>query len=231
MQWVTSSSRRVAAPLTVMAVLLSAAPLAAQAAGMPPGWRAITDAPSAYSAAGIETNSGEKYNFVNMPPGWHMTTGPGTVFFNPALRAGGRFRLETEFFLFPNPSDQPVGLMVGGTGLEGPLATVQWFGLLVRRDGSAGVVHNHGTDHHPMVPYAKADSLAPHPGADSQRILLVIDADADSVRFFVNRGRVAAVARASMNVDGPFGFRVGQAINLHMVRMDYTVKLAPARAP
>lgn len=215
------------------ALILTAAagPLGAQVAGMPPGWRAITDAPAEYSAAGIEPNAGGKYNFVNMAPGWHMTTGPGALFFNPTVRAAGRFRLETEFFLFPNPSDQPVGLMVGGTGLEGPLASVQWFGLLVRRDGSTGVVHNHGTEHHPMVPYAKADSLAPHPGADSQRILLVIDAEADSVRFFVNRGRVAAVPRASMNVDGPFGFRVGQGLNLHVVRLDLTQKLAPARAP
>jgi hypothetical protein len=217
--------------LSAVLVLAFAGPVAAQVAGMPTGWRAITDVPAEYSAAGIEPNAGGRYNFVNMAPGWHMTTGPGTLFFNPAVRAAGRFRLETEFFLFPNPSDQPVGLMVGGTGLEGPLASVQWFGLLVRRDGSAGVVHNHGTEHHPMVPYAKADSLAPHPGADSQRILLVIDAEADSVRFFVNRGRVAAVARAGMNLDGPFGFRVGQGLNLHVVRLDLTQKLAPARAP
>jgi len=216
-----------------LAVLLGAIvpPLAAQAAGMPAGWRAITDAPSEYSATGIEPNTGARYNFVNMAPGWHMTTGPGTLFVNSAVRASGRFRLETEFFLFPHPSDHPVGLMVGGTGLEGPLANVQWFGLLVRRDGSAGVVHNHGTEHHPMVPYARADSLPPHPGADSQRILLVIDAEADSVRFFVNRGRVAAVPRAGLNLDGPFGLRVGQGLNLHVVRLDYTQKLAPARTP
>lgn len=223
-------SRTVACSLVAsLAVAVGARSLSAQAAGMPAGWRAVTDGPAEYSAAGIEPNAGAKYNFVNMAPGWHMTTGPGTLFFNPALRAAGRFRLETEFFLFPNPSDQPVGLMVGGTGLEGPLANVQWFGLLVRRDGTAGVVHNHGTEHHPMVPYAKADSLPPHPGADSQRILLVVDAEADSVRFFVNRGRVAAVPRASVNLDGPFGFRVGQALNLHVVRLDYTQKLAPAR--
>lgn len=216
---------------SALLVAATARPLAAQAAGMPAGWRAITDTPSEYSAAGIEPNAGARYNFVNMAPGWHMTTGPGSLFFNPALRAAGRFRVETEFFLFPNPSDQPVGLVVGGTGLEGPLAGVQWFGLLVRRDGTAGVVHNHGTEHHPMLPYARADSLPPHPGAESQRILLVIDAEADSVRFFVNRGRVAAFPRAGLNLDGPFGFRVGQGLNLHVVRLDYTSRLAPARTP
>jgi hypothetical protein len=215
------------------ALLAAAAggPLAAQVAGMPAGWRAITDRPSEYSATGIEPNSGAQYNFVNMAPGWHMTTGPGSLFFNPTLRAAGRFRVETEFFLFPNPSDQPVGLMVGGTGLEGPLASVQWFGLLIRRDGTAGVMHNHGTEHHPMVPYARADSLPPHPGNGTPRVILAIDVDADSVRFFVNRGRIAAVPRADLKLDGPFGLRVGQGLNLHVVRLDYTVKLAPARTP
>ena len=221
---------RLAGPVgAAMLLATGAGPLMAQVAGMPAGWRAVTDAPAEYVATGIEPNAGARYNFANMAPGWHITTGPGVVLFNPAVRAAGRFRLETEFFLFPNPTEQPVGLFVGGTGLEGPLASVQWFGLLVRRDGTAGVVHNHGIEHHPMVPYARADSLPPHPGAESQRISLVIDVEADSVRFFVNRGRVAAVPRANANLDGPFGFRVGQGLNLHVVRLDYTQKLAPAR--
>lgn len=228
MFWPLSSPRG----LLAAGMLLALAPrLPAQVAGMPAGWRAVTDAPAEYVATGIEANAGARYNFANMAPGWHITTGPGTLLFNPSIRPAGRFRLETDLFLFPNPSDQPVGLFFGGTGLDGPLASVQWFGLLVRRDGTAAVVHSHGTAHQPLVPYARADSLPPHPGGESQRITLAVDADADSVRFFVNRGRVAAVPRAGLNLDGPFGFRVGQGLNLHVVRLDYTQKLAPARTP
>lgn len=216
---------------TAAAVLLLTAPptVAAQVEGMPPGWRAITDAPTRHDPGQIEPNAGDAYRFVSMAPGWHITTGPGTLLFDPRLRASGNFRLETELFVFPDPTDQPLGLFVGGTGLEGPLAGVQWFGLLIRRDGTAGVMHNHGTEHHPMVPYAKADSLPPHPGNGTPRVTLAIDVAADSVRFFVNRGRVATVPRGDLALDGPFGFRVGQGLNLHVIRLDYTQKLAPAR--
>jgi hypothetical protein len=209
----------------------AARPLVAQVAGMPLGWQAITDAATRYEPGQLEPNAGEAYRFVNMAPGCHITTGPGTLLFNPAVLAAGRYRLETELFVFPDPTDQPLGLFVGGTGLDGPLANVQWFGLLIRRDGTAGVMHNHGTEHHPMVPYARADSLPPHPGNGTPRVILAIDVEADSVRFFVNRGRIAAVPRADLKLDGAFGFRVGQGLNLHVVRLDYTSKLAPARTP
>lgn len=217
-------------PLSIAAaVLLLTAPAAAQVAGMPPGWRAITDTPGEYVAAGIEPNAGAQYNFVRMAPGWHVTTGPGTLLFDPRLNSSGHFRVETELVLFPNPSDQPVGLFVGGMGLDGPLAGVQWFGVLVRRDGTAAVIHNHGAVHHPITPYIRLDSLPPHPISTSQRISLAVDVMSDSVRFSVNRSPVGALPRGDLMLNGPFGFRVGQGLNLHVIRLDYTQKLAPAR--
>lgn len=217
-------------PLSIAAVtLLLTAPTAAVAQGMPPGWRAITDTPGEYVAEGIEPNAGARYNFVSMAPGWHITTGPGTLLFDPLVRASGNFRVETELFLFPNPSDQPVGLFVGGMGLDGPLSDIQWFGVLVRRDGAAAVIHNHGMEHHPITPYLRLDSLPPHPISSSQRITLAVDVRPDSVRFSVNRAQVGALPRGDLPLAGPFGFRVGQELNLHVVRLDYTHRMAPMR--
>lgn len=215
--------------ITLVLVLLTTLPGGAQAQGMPPGWRAITDTPGEYVATGIEPNAGTEYHFVRMAPGWHITTGPGTLLFDPRLTSSGNFRVETELFLFPNPSDQPVGLFVGGVGLDGPLAGVQWFGVLVRRDGTAAVIHNHGTEHHPVTPYLRLDSLPPHPVSTSQRITLAVDVQPDSVRFSVNRSPVGALPRGDLMLNGPFGFRVGRGQNLHVIRLDYTQKLAPAR--
>jgi hypothetical protein len=223
--------RSVAATILAPAVSLAllAWPLAAQDVSLPAGWRAVPDSAARLVAPGVEPGLTDAWNFTRMPPGWHITTGPGMVLYDQHVRAAGRYRIETEFFLFPNPTDQPVGLFLGATGLDGPLAEVQWFGLLVRRDGTAGVVHAHGTEHHPVVPYARADSLAVHPGNDSQRIGLAVDVEADSVRFFVNRARFAAVPREGLALDGPFGFRVGRGLNLHVVSLDHTQRLAPAR--
>lgn len=201
----------------------------AQTPGLPAGWRVLADRAANPVSVGIDPHQGDDFSFARMPPGWHITTGPGMILFNPSISVGERYRLEVEFFLFPDPSDQPVGIFVGGGGFDGPLDGVRWLGLLVKRDGTAGVIQNHGLRHHPLVPYARSDSLTPHPGGDSQRITLAIDVEADSLRFLVNRARVAAVARGDMPLEGSFGFRVGQALNLHVVRLDYTQKLAPAR--
>jgi hypothetical protein len=218
-------------PLGVLAGLLLAlaSPLGAQETSLPAGWRAVTDGPASHVAPGVQPGLTAAWNFTRMPPGWHLTTGPGVLVYDSAAHARGRFRIETEFFLFPDPTAEPLGLFVGGTGLEGAPSGVQYFALLVRRDGMASVAHVHGTEHHPMVPYARADSLPPHPGNGMQQITLAIDAEPDSVRFFVNGARFAAVPRADLPLDGPFGFRIGRGLNLHVVRLDQLQRLAPAR--
>ena len=210
-------------------LMISAATAAAQTPGLPTGWQVLADYPANPVTVGIDPHPGSDFSFVRMPPGWHITTGPGMILFNPSIIAKDRYRLEAEFFLFPHPSDQPVGIFVGGTGLEGPQDGVSWLGLLIRRDGTAGVIRNQGRQQQVLIPYTRSDSLTPHPGGDSQRVTLAIDVEPDSVRFLVNRARVAAVGRGDALFDGGFGFRVGQALNLHVVRLDYIQKLAPGR--
>lgn len=223
------SSQMPTLPLLAGILALIASPLAAQEVALPAGWRAVADGPARFVAPGGEPGLTDAWNFTRMPPGWHITTGPGVTLYDSTARASGRYRVETEFFLFPHPTDQPVGVFVGGRGLEGPASAVQWFGLLIQRDGTAGVMHSHGPEHHPVAPYARADSMSAHSGKEQQRITLAIDVEADSVRFFVNRARFTALPRGNLELDGPFGLRVGSGLNLHVVRLDHTQRLAPAR--
>ncbi len=224
-----TSARRPTRYMSIVAVLalLGTGALAAQEPTMPTGWRAVTDSPGRFVPPGVEPNLGEAWNFTRMPPGWHITNGPGMLLFDPGLEATGRFQLETDFFLFPDPTDQPVGLFIAGKDLEEP-SRVDWLGLLVRRDGTAGVIHRQGSADLALVPYRTTDSLGAHPGKESQRIVLTIDAEQDSLRFSVNRARVGAIARASFPAEGSFGFRIGRGLNLHVVRLDYTQRIAPA---
>lgn len=200
----------------------------AQEPSLPPGWRAITDSPGRFVPPGVEPNLGEAWNFTRMPPGWHITSGPGMILFDPAIAATGRFQIETDLFLFPDPSDQPVGLFIAGNDLDDP-ARAAWLALVVKRDGTAGVIQRLGPKEELLVPYRRIDSLAPHPGKDSQRILLTVDAEGDSLRFSVNRARVGAVGRSQLSPEGQFGFRIGRGLNLHVIRLDHTRRIAPAR--
>lgn len=45
-----------------------------------------------------------------MPPGWHITTGPGAVLYDPARVADGPFTLEAELFLFPGGNQDGFGV-------------------------------------------------------------------------------------------------------------------------
>ncbi|MGE5925712.1 MAG: hypothetical protein ACM357_00030, partial [Gemmatimonadota bacterium] len=76
------------------------------------------------------------YAFAPMPPGWHVTMGPGAVLSDSTHRAAGRFVVESEVFLFPNSGPAAYGSVVGRQGPE-------WTGFLARRDGRAAI-ERHG---------------------------------------------------------------------------------------
>ena len=128
--------------------MLVALPLAVVAAMVPPGgqlktpedWKWRLDEPAAMSTGKMEAG---QWWFVAMPPGWHVTMGPGGVVYHPGYRATGRFVVESELFLFPDSSDEGVGVFVGGQSL-GDQESPAYAALLLRKDGSATVVRRSG---------------------------------------------------------------------------------------
>ena len=74
-----------------------------------------------------------------MPPGFHVTTGPGTVLFHPDHAGKGNFSVEAEVFLFPGDSPSDYGIFVGGRDLD-PAKSPSYIAFLVRRDGKASVL-------------------------------------------------------------------------------------------
>jgi hypothetical protein len=51
----------------------------------------------------------------------------------------------------------------------------------------------------------------------------------DSVRFSVNGARGAALPVATLPLEGRFGFRTGENLDLHVTTLNHTRALAPAR--
>ena len=113
------------------------------AAVIPPGgqlktpddWKWRLDEPATMSPGG-KMEAGQWW-FVAMPPGWHVTMGPGGLVYHPAYRASGRFVIESELFLFPDSSDEGVGPFVGGQSL-GDQESPAYTSLLLRKDGVGG---------------------------------------------------------------------------------------------
>ena len=214
--------------------LLVALPLVLTAAVLPPGgqlktpedWKWRLDEPAAMSTGKMEAG---QWWFVAMPPGWHVTMGPGGVVYHPSYRASGRFVVESELFLFPDSSDEGVGVFVGGQSL-GEQESPAYAAVLLRKDGSASVVRRNvgGVT---ASPWAAVDGVSPHGGKDAEKHALRVEADTATVTFLVDGKKVAALARADVAPDGHFGLRIGRGVNIHVVRLDFTQQLAPPRAP
>lgn len=213
-----------AMPLAMPLRAQGAAPAAPQG---PPGWAWSLDRTVRMSAGGKAIGTDSLFEFVNMAPGWHATMGPGGALYDPRETADHRFVLSAEMILFPDAAmDAEYGLFVGGRDL-GSAATKQWFAFVVRGDGSAAVMHRAGPETHMVMPWTKAAGVKARPDGGSAKNIVELRAEPDSIRFLVNGERVTAFARADLDVNGPFGFRVGKGANLHITNLDVTRRLAP----
>lgn len=195
-------------------LLLAALPCALHAQSTP--WTVRTD-----------PGSRDTVSHVTMPPGWHITTGPGALVYDAANTATGRYALSLEVHLFPKPSREGYGIFLGGRDVEGTNAS--YVAVLMRGDGALQVARVTGTQHQALLDWTPTTAIKPHPGTEGTALnILTVRVDPDSLRIDGNGSRVAAIARGDLVLDGTFGIRVGAGINLHVTNYDVTRRLAPA---
>ena len=187
-------------------------------------WRQDTPAPLAKGAT-IEPGS---WVFVEMPPGWHVTTGPGVMLY-PATNGDltGSFSLETDIFLFPGKSQEEYGVFLGGQAIDGQAAP-EYLAVVLRRDGAAAVLRRSGGTTDAVADWQRHDAVVPDKGGkDAVKNSLRVDVDATVISVSVNGAKIASVPRQDLKTDGRIGFRVGGDMNLHIATMNVTRKLAP----
>ena len=196
---------------------LCAAPAAAQSdLKRPDAWKIRADRADA-DTAGLY--------FVGMPPGWHITTGPSGILWDPASVAAGNYRIESEIFFFRDKSrdTEGYGILLGGKDLEGPADYVYF---LLRNDGKFLVKHRAANgDTHTLQDWTAQGAIARHTaetdGATVKNVMAV-DAGPESVVFSVNGTQVASFPRSQMTVNGIVGLRINHGLNLHVTKLDVT---------
>ena len=197
-------------------LVLAATALPASGQERPDGWLTRFDR-EGMSEADIES-------FVEMPPGWHVTTGPAGIFWHPQNVATGNFRAEMEVFLFdPEGRREAFGMILGGSDLEGPGQDYTYF--LLRDGGEYIIKRREGTEAPTVRPWTSDDAIlgyADRGDETTARNVLAVEASTDEVRFYVNDTEVARVPRPEVGVDGIFGFRANHQLNLHISRLDVT---------
>lgn len=209
--------------LTLCAMLLAAAaPLAAQghqhddpdhaAAGggtLPAGWHAHPDRADA-NLQGLV--------FAPMGGGFHATTGPAVILWNPANAATGEFTAHATFAQTKAPMHpEAYGLFIAGSGLD---ATPDYMYFLVRGDGKYMVRHRAANgDLHTIVDWTESPAVHKQNEAGQATNTLAVEGGPWGVRYKINGTQVAQWLTRDVphiHADGIVGLRVNHNLDVHI---------------
>lgn len=199
--------------IAILAVTLTmlASGLVAQEQKRPANWKVRFDRASAKDA---------DLSFVEMDRGWHITTGPAGILYNPANASEGEFRIKSNIFLFDpgRRHREAYGIIFGGHDLDGDGQAYSYF--LLRDTGEFLIKVRKGGTTETVVPWTASDAIVGHPGGDaSVENSVTIVCGSETVDFLINGEKVTSVPRADLDVNGIVGLRVNHALNLHVAEL------------
>lgn len=207
------SVRQAARLVLLSALFWGGASASAHAQGsMPEGWKMRLD-----------RDAGADLSFVSMPPGWHITTGPAAIFYDPAQTASGQYRLEADIFLFdPGSRAEGYGILFGGSDLEGTDQSYTYFllrrdgrYLVKKREGSSTSIIQDWTAHPAIVTWEERGE-----GEAAALNVLAVQVNEKNVIFQVNGRNVVLLSPEEMPTDGIVGLRVNHGLDLHVRRLE-----------
>jgi hypothetical protein len=180
---------------------------------VPLGWKIRAD-------AGTDTHGGkDTLSFVQMTPGYHVTTGPGAIMWAPDSAATGAYSVDATIFLFPTKGrdQEGYGIFVGGQDLDTERQRYTYF--LLRNDGKYLIKQRQGAKTTVLKDWTALPAIKVQAGADAMRNDLRIVAGATSVSFLVNGTEAASLPRGQVAPDGIFGLRLNHAVNAHVSKV------------
>jgi hypothetical protein len=205
--------------LTALSLLaLAAAPLAAQGTddptkkvaggALPAGWMGRTDR---------ATDKLTDAKFVAMGPGYHVTSGPAAIYWNPKTVTSGPFTATTTLTQTKAPTHpEAYGIFFMGKDLDAPTQSYMYF--IVRGDGKYMVNHRAGEAVHKLIPWTDNAAIVKADANGKATNKLTVDATkADSVRLLVNGTQVAALPTSQFGgTNGLVGLRVNHNLDVHV---------------
>ncbi|GAB5410623.1 MAG: hypothetical protein BalsKO_29880 [Balneolaceae bacterium] len=183
---------------------------------VPEGWEVRLDQPMENLIISSEPDSGDIY-FVNMTPGWHVTTGPRAIFWHPENKAEGDYTVSTSIHLFDTKGRdrEGFGLFFAGSDLKGDDQEYIYF--LIRNTGDYLIKSRKGKDTKNLTQWIPSDAIVKYEAGSESTALnnLSVKVWANTIDFFINNERVLGMGR-EIKTDGLFGLRVNHAVNLHI---------------
>jgi hypothetical protein len=173
------------------------------------------------------------FSFVEMRPGWHLTTGRFSgIVFHPERTGVGTYEAVATIAQFPvSPQRlEGYGSFVGGKDLIGPTQEYTYF--LIRHDGRYLIKVRRGTSTTTLTDWTPSSAIRTLPAdaaaSTSVSNTLTVRVAADSVSFLINGTQVARVASAGLPLTGVAGIRANHGVNLHVSDLSLATPGRPA---
>ncbi len=189
---------------------------------VPESWKVRLDRPNLDIVIGAEADSSDIF-FVNMTPGWHITTGPAAIFYHPDMVAKKNYTLESTMYLFdPGERREAYGMFMGGQDMEGDDIVYDYF--LLRNSGEFLIKRRTGSETSILQDWTASEAVNMF-GPDTESSVenrLRVDVGEQEVAFSVNGTEVASVPRDQVMTDGIAGLRINHALNVHVSDLKVT---------
>lgn len=183
---------------------------------VPEGWEVRLDHADHDAMIGDDAETADIY-FVNMTPGWHVTTGPAAIFYHPENSVEGDFTVKAKLHLFnPNGRNREgYGIFIGGEDLDNEDQEYLYF--LIRNTGHFLIKEREGDETETIEGWTASDAIVRYTDDSGSSVEnnLEIRVSGDNLTFVIN-GTEVATLEEDVESEGIFGLRVNHSVNLHV---------------
>ena len=176
---------------------------------LPAGWAVRFDPPRPGRAA----PKLEDVRFVAMGGGFHVTSGPAAVYYNPKDAARGSYTVRGSFTQISAPRNDAYGVFFAGRNLQTPTQEYMYF--LVRGTGEYIIKHRANDQTvHTIVDWTAHDAVKKADASGKATNTLAVVVGPEKVSYQVNGVEVRSTPPGAF--DGQTGIRVNHGLELHV---------------
>jgi hypothetical protein len=182
------------------------------------GWTGRIDPQAAKAGKNISDAK-----FVGMGSGFHVTSGPAAIYWNPANTAKGNYTV-TSTFTQTKAAVHPeaYGIFVAGNNLDAANQSYLYF--VVRQDGKYLINHRaNDSTVHKLIDWTANPAVKAIDASGKATNTLSVVTGAEKVSFLVNGVEVNSLPRSQVDMAGPgsgtsgiVGVRVNHNLDVHI---------------
>lgn len=180
------------------------------------GWTGRVDPQAAKQGKKISDDK-----LVSMGSGFHVTSGPAAIYWNPAKTASGNYTVSGSFTQTKAPAHaEAYGLFIGGKNLDAANQSYAYF--VVRQDGKYLINHRaNDSTVHKLVDWTANPAVKPADANGKATNKLSVVIGPDKVSFLANGVEVNSLPRAQLDgmgqgTTGIAGVRVNHNLDVHI---------------